>query len=302
LATSKKRDSVFISTSARDRARVHAEKAGARTPANGRGGARAGKAPSEARALAEARKVQREGRAASQRRATRLRVAGIIAAVIVIVGVLVAIYSSSLFAITSVEVAGNVHVSADVIRSLAKVPKDATLIRFPAEAVVASVSADPWVAEVSVSRVFPNGMRIRITERVPVAIVDAGAAMWLIDGTGMVIAKPSAEDSATVPLIRDVPGLDLKAGRRTVSEPLLNAVAVLAGVGKALAATVKVVSAPTVDGATLITADKVEIVMGQAVDLSTKSALATRILQEQKGKVVSIDVRVIDRPTWRGLK
>jgi cell division septal protein FtsQ len=145
-------------------------------------------------------------------------------------------------------------------------------------------------------------MRIRITERVPVAIVDAGAAMWLIDGTGMVIAKPSAEDSATVPLIRDVPGLDLKAGRRTVSEPLLNAVAVLAGVGKALAATVKVVSAPTVDGATLITADKVEIVMGQAVDLSTKSALATRILQEQKGKVVSIDVRVIDRPTWRGLK
>jgi cell division protein FtsQ len=302
LATSKKRDSVFISTSARDRARVHAEKAGARTPANGRGGARAGKAPSEARALAEARKVQREGRAASQRRATRLRVAGIIAAVIVIVGVLVAIYSSSLFAITSVEVAGNVHVSADVIRSLAKVPKDATLIRFPAEAVVASVSADPWVAEVSVSRVFPNGMRIRISERVPVAIVDAGAAMWLIDGTGMVIAKPSAEDSATVPLIRDVPGLDLKAGRRTVSEPLLNAVAVLAGVGKALAATVKVVSAPTVDGATLITADKVEIVMGQAVDLSTKSALATRILQEQKGKVVSIDVRVIDRPTWRGLK
>jgi cell division protein FtsQ len=302
LGTSKKRDTVFISTSARDRARAHAEKAGARPPSSGRGGARTGKAPSEARALAEARKVQREGRAASQRRATRLRAAGIVAAVIVIVGACVAVYSSSLFAITSVEVAGNVHVSADAVRALAKVPKDATLIRFPAEAVAASVSADPWVAEVSVSRVFPNGMRIRITERVPVAIVDAGAAMWLIDGTGMVIAKPSAEDSATVPLIRDVPGLDLKAGRRTVSEPLLNAVAVLAGVGKALAATVRAVSAPTVDGATLITADKVEIVMGQAVDLATKSELASRILQEQKGRVVSIDVRVIDRPTWRGLK
>jgi cell division protein FtsQ len=150
--------------------------------------------------------------------------------------------------------------------------------------------------------VFPSGMRIRITERVPVAVVDAGSALWLIDGTGMVIAKPSGPETSSVPVIRDVPGLDLKAGRKTISEPLLNAVAILVGITPQLAATVTSLSAPTVDGSTLITTGRVEIVIGEAVDLPIKSELVSTILAEQKGKVVSIDVRVIDRPTWRGLK
>jgi cell division protein FtsQ len=301
LGTSKKRESVFISTTSRDRARERAHKASSAAGAGARGG-RQDRARSEAHALAEARKVQRDGRLASQRNSARLRAAGIVAAALLLIGGCVALYSSSIFTITSVEVAGNTHVSAAAIRALAKVPADATLIRFPADDVAARVEADPWVSEVSVSRVFPSGMRIRITERVPVAVVDAGASMWMIDGTGMVVGKPSSASTGTLPTIKDVPGLDLKAGRRTSSESLLNAVAVLAGIGSELAQTVVSVSAPTVDGATLITSDRVEIVMGEAVDLKTKDELARRILAEQKGKVVSIDVRVIDRPTWRGLK
>ena len=301
MGTSKKRDSVFISTTSRDRARARADKAGASVRPGGKA-ARSGRQSTEARALAEARKVQREGRIAGQRRTARLRAIAAAAAVVLVAVACVALYSSSLFTITSVEVAGAQHISAQTVRALARVPADATLIRFPADSVAVRVATNPWVASVTVSRVFPSGMRIRIVERVPVAVVDAGASVWLIDGTGMVIAKPSAGTTAGVPVIRDVPGLDLKAGRRTVSEPLLNAVSVLAGIERPLLSMVMAESAPTVDGATLVTADRVEIVVGQAVDLSTKSLLALRILSEQKGKVVSIDVRVTDRPTWRGLK
>lgn len=300
MGTSKKRDTVFISTTSRDRARARAAKAGG-AGAAGRP-AKAARPKTEAHALAEARKAQRDSRMAGQRRAAQLRIVGIVAAITLVLGGCIAVYNSSLFKVTNVEVAGATHITAAAVRALAKVPADATLIRFPADAVAQRVAADPWIASVSVSRVFPSGMRIRITERVPAAVVDAGASLWLIDGGGMVIAKPSAGATATLPVIRDIPGLDLKAGRRTISEPLLNAVAVLAGVGRSLAATVVTVSAPTVDGATLITRDHVEIVMGEAVDLATKTTLAQRILADQKGKVVSIDVRVIDRPTWRGLK
>jgi cell division protein FtsQ len=145
-------------------------------------------------------------------------------------------------------------------------------------------------------------MRIRVVERVPIAIVDGGTAMWLIDHSGSVIATASADSSGTLPTITGVTGLDLKAGRTTTSEPLLNAIAVLTGLSKQLAATVRTINAPSIDGAALVTADHVEIVIGQATDLVTKDALARRILSEQRGKVVSIDVRVVDRPTWRGLK
>jgi cell division protein FtsQ len=309
LATSKKRDSVFISTASRDRAAARAERARAASKSGTRRAGtpasdnrRGGKPSSEARALAEARKVQREGRLAGERRAVRLRAAGVVAAVVLVIAGCVAIYNSSLFKIANIEVVGAVHVTAEKVRSLAAVPADATLIRFPADEVVARVKADPWVDSVTVSRVFPAGMRIRVTERVPVAVVNAGVAKWLIDGTGAIIATASVSASGSLPVIRDVPGLDLKPGRRTVSEPLLNAVAVLAGISRSLAAIVTAVSAPSIDGATLVTTGKVEIVIGQAADLAKKSELASIILREQKGKVVSIDVRVIDRPTWRGLK
>ena len=255
-----------------------------------------------ARERAAKLKAEREGRMSAQRRARRLRIGGIGAAVLVVFAACAGLYNSSLFTIRTVEVVGTAHVSADTVRALARVPAGATLVRFPADAVAQRVSADPWIASVSVSRVFPSGMRIRVVERVPVAIVDAGVSMWLIDGMGAVIATPTADASGTVPLITDVPGLDLKSGRRTSSEPLLNALKVLGGISRTLAATVVSVSAPTIDGTALTTRNHIEIVIGEAIDLTTKDALARRILNEQKGKVVSVDVRITDRPTWRGLK
>ena len=248
------------------------------------------------------RKSARDVRHSSRRRGAQLRLALVAAGVIVVLVACGALYQSSLCTITRVEVVGVTHLSVDAVRALAKVPPDATLIRFPAQAVASRVASDPWVAAVSVSRVFPDGMRIRITERVPVAVVVSRPASWLIDGTGFVVARAAKGATATMPAIMDVPGLDLKAGRRTASEPLLNAVKVLSGLSDTLRAMVLTVSAPSIDGTTLLTKDRVEIVIGEAVSLPTKDVLALKILREQRGKVVSIDVRTIDAPTWRGLK
>jgi cell division septal protein FtsQ len=248
------------------------------------------------------RKVLRDQRASARKRSSRLRtgfIAAVVLAAIVGCGVL---YNSSVFAVKRIEVVGAVHLTTQHVLTLAAVPADATLIRFPADAVAASVSADPWVESVAVSRVFPDGMRIRVTERVPVAVVSVPPASWLIDRSGSVIATASAVASGTLPVIVDVPGLDLKAGRRTTSEPLLNAVNVITSISSGLLKLVGTVSAPTIDGTTLLTKDHVEIVMGQAVNVATKDQLARTILSQQRGKVVSIDVRTTDRPTWRGLK
>jgi len=228
-------------------------------------------------------------------------VALVVALVAGVLGSCVALYRSPLFAVRRVDVVGAKHVTPAKVRALAKVPGDATLIRFPADAVAERVAKDPWVASVTVSRVFPDAMRIRVVERVPVAMADTGEDLMLVDASGMVIAKRSVEQTATSVVIRDVPGLDLRPGRRTTSEPLLNAIAVIVGVSDALRSVVGSVSAPTIDGTTLYTRDKVEIVFGGAEDLRTKDTLVQRILDEHRGKVVSIDVRTVDRPTWRGL-
>jgi cell division protein FtsQ len=257
---------------------------------------------SAAQRIAEERRTERELRRFAQDRAVRLRAVMVVAAVLFLVSSCVAVYRSPLFTISRVEVEGTRNLTQAQVRALARVPTDATLIRFPADAVAQRVGTDPWVGSVTVSRVFPDGMRIRVIERRAIAMVDAGTTFWLIDSTGMVLGRRSAEQTAATVVIRDVPGLDPKRGRRTTSEPLINAVRVLAGLSAELVSQLGSVSAPTVDGTTLYTRDRIEIVVGQATDIAKKDALVRKILAEQRGKVVSIDVRTTDRPTWRGLQ
>jgi cell division protein FtsQ len=308
------RPTVYISTRGRDRSlddvRSAAEEArgGARAGGGQGRGARTsrrtgepGKQLTRAQSDALDRRNARGARESARRRAVYLRSGLVFAGVLLSLLACVAVYRSDLFSISRVEILGNVRLSADRVRALAKVPADATLIRFPAAQVAARVSADPWVAEVTVTRVFPDAMRIRVVERRPAAMVDAGATLWLIDGAGMVLGKRSLEQTATMVVIRDVPGLALAPGKVTSSGPLLNAVAVLEGLSTQLRSRVGSVSAPTEDGTTLYTRDKIEIVFGEASDVRAKDALVRRILEEQKGKVISIDVRTLDRPTWRGL-
>lgn len=256
---------------------------------------------SAAARAAEARRTARNSREVAARRAGRLRIALATTAVVAVVAACVTLYRSPVFSVTRVEVVGNSNLTREAILARAAVPPDATLIRFPAEEIADRVGSDPWVGSVTVSRVFPDGMRIRVVERRAVAMVDSGAAFWLVDGEGLVIAQRSAEQTSTSIVVRDVPGLDPKPGRRTSSEPLLNAVRVIAGLSAGVMKTVRSISAPTVDGTTLYTSDKVEIVVGEAAELSKKDVLIRRILEEQGGKLVSIDVRTVERPTWRAI-
>lgn len=298
---SKKRKSVYISTAQRDRARQAARRLGGPLPAGSRSRAEdASRAKSAAQTHAEERRGGREARQAAQRTQIRLRAGLAVAAMVFVILGCTGLYRSPLFAVRRVEVVGANHLAPERVRLLARVPQDATLLRFPSEAVVARVATDPWVESVSVTRVFPDGMRIRVTERSPVALVQIRNGSWLVDGQGYVIAQRGSKDaSTTLPMVRDVPELDPKAGRRTGSEILLNAIEVLTGVSPQLAATVTVVTAPSIDGTALLTRDRVEIVIGQAVDLKTKDRLVRDILREQGGKVLSIDVRTIERVTWR---
>jgi cell division protein FtsQ len=297
---SNKRKSVYISTAQRDRARQAARRAGSAPPARSRSRSEDAPRPkSAAQQRAEERRDEREARQAAQRNRIRLRVGLVVAVVFAVILGCTGLYRSALFTVRRVEVVGATHISAERVRLLARVPPDATLLRFPSEEVAVRVAADPWVESVSVTRVFPDGMRIRVTERIPVALVQTRNTSWLIDGQGYVVAQSGSKDATSaLPVVKDVPGLDPKAGRRTSSEVLLNAIKILTGVSPSLAATVTAVTAPSIDGTALLTRGRTEIVVGQAVDLEIKDRLVWALMREQGGRVLSIDVRTPERVTW----
>ncbi len=258
----------------------------------------------DSRAGGEAARLKREERqrrlAEQSRRRTR-RIALVSVILIAVVAGAVALYRSSLFEIRVVDVVGVERLTEDGVRAAAAVPEGATLLRFPKRAIEETLVADPWIESVQITRDFPHTLRIRVAERQPAALLDTGDAFWVIDAAGVVLGEQSIEDTATLVVIRDVPGLDPKPGRAISSEPLGNALDVLAGISAELRGKIRAVSAPSIDETTLLTTDTVEILVGEAVDLSRKDAIVTEIMREQAGKVVFIDVRNVERPVSRGL-
>lgn len=220
---------------------------------------------------------------------------------IVIISGSIALYRSQLFAIKVFDVQGTALLTPKTVQALAAVPDDATLLRYPKKDIIARIEADPLVESVTLTRDFPDTLRIRVTERIAVALVDTGEKFWVVDATGMVLGEQSFEETTTLIVIRDVQGLDPKPGRDSSSDTLDNALKVLAGIGDELRGKVRAVSSPSVDETTLLTTDAIEILVGEAVELQDKAFLALSIMKEQAGKVIFIDVRSTENPVSRGL-
>jgi cell division protein FtsQ len=259
---------------------------------------------SRARESARAVKTTRDERERRQRaiRVRRALVIGAALAVLALVGwALSAVANAPIFQVREVTVEGNTALSADEVLAAAQVPEDATLLKLSKSAIVSRVEADPWVEAASVSRKFPGTVVITVEERKAALVVDAGgSSLWLVSDDGVWLGERSAEATGLV-TVRDVDNLEPEPGATVVVEEITNALALASELSEELLAEVRVISAPSVDKTVLLTRSDVEIYVGEAVRVAEKDRIAREILSREEGKVVYINVRVVDRPTWRGL-
>lgn len=224
---------------------------------------------------------------------------------VVVVGLavwgLLALTRLPLFAITSVEVRGVEHLEPERVIALADVETGASLVWLRKGPLAERILRDPWVSEVRVDRDFPRTVRITVQERVPSVVVDlGGSTLWVVSEDGRWLAERS-DEGTSVPVIRDAETEPPRAGARVRSAEVLNAIEVVGGLSDEMLGMVRVVSAPSIEKTALITNDDVQVFVGEATDIRKKDLIAREILRTQKGKVVYINVRVVDSPTWRGL-
>ena len=284
----------------RDKPEVESER---RSPRPGRK-ARPETAASAARAGKRLSNTKRDER---ERRQRALRVRRVTFGVLIalLVGVLAwgvyALYHAPVLPIERVAVSGARHYDEATIRRLAMVPQEATMIRVPVSAIVRRLEADPWITEAKVTRDFPDTLRIAVRERSPVAVVDAGGKnLWLVSSDLTWLGRRSAEGTGLV-VVRGVDEVKAQAGARLRQPEIVNAVKSIRGISSELRKQVISVSAPTVDETAFKTKDDVEIFVGEATQMAQKDRIIRQILAQEKG-VVYINVRVVDRPTWRGLE
>ncbi len=91
----------------------------------------------------------------------------------------------------SVILTGNHFVSQADIASAIGAGAEPNLFRLSLDDARREVEAIPWVQSASLRRVFPNRLQVEVTERKPVAYVNTGAGLKLVDREGVLLEKPS---------------------------------------------------------------------------------------------------------------
>jgi cell division protein FtsQ len=96
--------------------------------------------------------------------------------------------SSEFFDLKSVDVAGTARASDDQIRQIVRRAAGEGVWRADLAAIASEIERQPWVRSATVSRVLPSGLRVRVAERAPRAVVrtNAGRFVWVDEDAVMV--------------------------------------------------------------------------------------------------------------------
>ena len=263
----------------------------------------------------------REQRARHQRgqvlRIVAIAGAGVLALGLVALIALFVLRDAPVFEITSVEVEPTQHVTVDDVSSLVQVPAGSTLLNVDTAALEESIKREPWVGSVSFERVFPNTLRITITEQKPdmLVVMSSGSVGWYLGTAGTWIepvrieaAEGQSTDDAALALaqsegcllVTDVPAtVDPEAGSPATDE-VLDAIAQFReGFSSDFSAQIVRFSAPSADSVSCTLESGVEVSLGSPTDIAEKEAIVSGYLEQNQGSLVSINVRVVSSPAYR---
>lgn len=170
-------------------------------PTSRRPGARPPVVPAGPKLAARARVASRDRRTTLVRR-TGLALAGVVP--LALLGWL--LLSSSWFAVRQVSVSGESRLTGQQVLAAAGVVPGTPLARLDTAAIAGRVRRLAPVAAVSVTRDWPHGVRLRVTERQAVAGVLQGSAITLLDARGVAFASGGSFPPGVVTLAVAQPG------------------------------------------------------------------------------------------------
>ena len=276
----------------------------------------------ESRRIGDIRRSERRERAKENSRRYLVRIFIGIGIIVALIGGWAALYNSPAFTIQNVEVEGVEHLTADEMSQLANVPTDTTLLRVDTETIRNRLKQTAWVEDATVTRKFPDTIKITVTEREIEAIVEipnrSGSStkkwaiakdhIWLmpIPEPGSEAAKTTSEkiyeDAEAALHITDVPyGTEAEIGQPCQDSNVNNALDIIAGMTTDLANHVETASAAGPAETTLLLDSGVEIAFGKAENIRDKERVILQILEENPDSVAYINVRLVETPTWRSI-
>ena len=204
---------------------------------------------------------------------------------VLVVGSVWLVFFSSYLALKSADVTGTQHLTKAEVLSAAALPVGDPLARVDPEAIARRVRAMAYVKSVEVTREWPDKLRIRITERTAVAVVDLGGSLRGLDADGVVFSTYR----------KAPPGLPrIQVTGDPDQDTLREAAQVIAALPSSLSSRVDHLEVATVDQISLALTGGKTVLWGSA-DQSALKAEVIGPLLKQPGSVY--DVSAPGQPT-----
>ncbi len=127
------------------------------------------------------------------------------------------------FAVSHIELVGNVRLSAERIGSLAELHEGMNIFDVRAEEAKTKLLADPWVLSAEVTRKLPDSVTVSVTERKAAALVALGDTM-LATRDGVVFKRLEEGDPTDLPVVTCLDeatvATDAEGTKRTIADAL----------------------------------------------------------------------------------
>lgn len=118
--------------------------------------------------------------------------------------------SDARFAVRHIEIAGAVHTQRAAIEAITRRYVGLNLFQIDIARVQNDLHSLAWIQRIAIEKKVPDTLRIKVVERVPVALAMRDGSLQYVDASGVVCGElsPSVGDS-DLPVVRDADGPEL---------------------------------------------------------------------------------------------
>ena len=204
--------------------------------------------------------------------------------VVLVVGAVWLTYFSALLTVKKVEVRGESLLSEQRILAAAQVPPGAHLVDLDLTAIRSRIAALAAVRRVDVSRHWPDGVQIKVTERKAVAVVDIDGRFEAMDDQG-VLFRAYPNPPVGMPRVVSPAG--------TSSAALAEAAHVIASLPRGLAVRVDHVQVAGIDQVSLAMRHGATVIWGSDARSALKAQVLAKLLPHP---AATYDVSVPGQP------
>ncbi|MEU6710845.1 FtsQ-type POTRA domain-containing protein [Nonomuraea sp. NPDC046802] len=190
------------------------------------------------------------------------------------------VFFSPVLGVRSVEIVGNLTVPSERIKQQAGVADLHPLATVDLAGVEGRVLGIRQLASAKVDRLWPGTLKIEVVEREPVAGVQVGDKVAVVDKQGVVI-----EVKSSVPPMLPL----LKVDRPAEGDPvMMAALQVVQAVPDVVAPRVRQVRAGTAEGVSLVLSDGRTVIWGGTDRPEEKGRILASLLKREKAKVYDV--------------